>query len=228
MGEDMKDILRRKQEIESALKRYGKKARLLAASKAAGVEPLRALLEAGHCLFGENRVQEAFSKWLSLKEEFPQTELHMIGPLQSNKIMDACRLFDVVQTLESEKMAEGFLRAAEKLGAIPRLLIQVNSGEEPQKHGVLPQELERLVKSCRAMGLRPEGLMGIPPQGADPAPHFAFLKSLAKRHALPRLSFGMSADYKIAAQMGADYVRVGRALFGEDIRETQRPSKGRP
>ncbi|MBV9990148.1 MAG: YggS family pyridoxal phosphate-dependent enzyme [Alphaproteobacteria bacterium] len=183
--------------------------RLIAVSKTHGPERIRALLEAGHRVFGENRVQEAQGKWPALKCEFPDTELHLIGPLQTNKVRDAVALFDVIHTLDRPKLADA-LRAAERK---PDLLIQVNTGEEPQKAGVAPLEAAGFIVATK--GLPVKGLMCIPPAGIAPAPHFALLAKLAREHGLPWLSMGMSADFEIAIRFGATHVRVGSALFGE-------------
>jgi len=181
---------------------------LVAVTKTHGPERIRPLLEAGHRVFGENRVQEAEGKWPALKAEFPDIELHLIGPLQTNKVRDAVRLFDVIHTLDRPKLADA-LRAA---GRVPDLLIQVNTGEEPQKAGVAPEDAPGLIEQAR--GLPVKGLMCIPPADAEPAPHFALLAKIAKTHGLKLLSMGMSADFESAIRFGATHVRLGSALFG--------------
>ncbi len=183
--------------------------RLIAVSKTHGPERIRPLLEAGHRVFGENRVQEAQGKWPALKADFPDVELHLIGPLQTNKLRDAVALFDVIHTLDRPKLADAF-RAAERK---PDLLIQVNTGEEPQKAGVAPTEAAGFIASAKDLPVK--GLMCIPPAEIAPAPHFALLAKLARAHDLPWLSMGMSADFEIAIRFGATHVRVGSALFGE-------------
>ncbi len=183
--------------------------RLIAVSKTHGPERIRPLLEAGHRVFGENRVQEAQGKWPLLKAEFPDIELHLIGPLQTNKVRDAAALFDVIHTLDRPKLADA-LRAAERK---PDLLIQVNTGEEPQKAGIAPAEAAAFIAATTDLPVK--GLMCIPPAEIAPAPHFALLAKLAREHALEWLSMGMSADFEIAIRFGATHVRVGSALFGE-------------
>jgi pyridoxal phosphate enzyme (YggS family) len=184
---------------------------LVVVTKTHGPERIRPLLEAGHRVFGENRVQEASAKWPALKAEYPDIELHLIGPLQTNKLRDAVELFDVIHTLDRARLAEA-LRAAPRR---PDLLIQVNTGEEPQKAGVAPLEVPELVASTRDLPVK--GLMCIPPADTAPAPHFALLAKMAGTHGLPLLSMGMSADFEIAIRFGATHVRVGSALFGARI-----------
>jgi pyridoxal phosphate enzyme (YggS family) len=183
--------------------------RLIAVTKTHGPERIRALLEAGHRVFGENRVQEAQGKWPALRSEFRDIELHLIGPLQTNKVRDAAQLFDVIHTLDRPRLADA-LRAAERK---PDLLIQVNTGEEPQKAGIAPMETASLVAAAK--GLPVKGLMCIPPADVAPAPHFALLAKLARAGGLDWLSMGMSADFETAIRFGATHVRVGSALFGE-------------
>jgi pyridoxal phosphate enzyme (YggS family) len=179
---------------------------------AADIEPV---LAAGQRVFGENYVQEARAKWLNLRERYPAVELHLIGPLQSNKARDAVEAFDVIQTLDRVSLAEALAKAIEKTGRKPRLLVQVNTGEEPQKGGVRPLDLDPFLETCRnRFGLAIEGLMCIPPVEDPPSPHFALLHKLARRHELPWLSMGMSADFEAAIQLGATHVRVGSAIFG--------------
>ena len=188
---------------------------LVAVSKSHPGGLARAALEAGHRVFGENRVQEAQEKWPSLKADFPDAELHLIGPLQTNKAEDAVALFDVIQTLDREKLARILAKEMEKQGRRPALFIQVNTGEEPQKAGVLPADADAFVALCRnALGLPVVGLMCIPPVDENPALHFAFLGEIAERNGLGRLSMGMSADYETAVRLGATEVRVGTAIFG--------------
>ncbi len=181
---------------------------LVAVTKTHGPERIRPLLEAGHRVFGENRVQEAQGKWPALKAEFPDIELHLIGPLQTNKLRDAVALFDVIHTLDRRKLADA-LRSADR---IPDLLVQVNTGEEPQKAGVAPADAPALIGYAKDLPVK--GLMCIPPADVAPAPHFALLAKMAKAHALPWLSMGMSADFETAIRFGATHVRVGSALFG--------------
>lgn len=188
---------------------------LVAVSKTQGAEAIRPVLEAGQRLFGENYVQEAKAKWPALKAEFPDARLHMIGPLQSNKAKEAVALFDVIETLDRESLAREIAREIARQGRRPRLLVQVNTGEEPQKGGVMPREADGFLAACRERhGLAVEGLMCIPPADQPPSPHFAFLAQIARRHGLSTLSMGMSGDYEAAIQLGATHVRIGSAIFG--------------
>jgi len=188
---------------------------LVAVSKTQPDDALEEALAAGQRVFGENRVQEALSHWATRRERFPDLELHLIGALQSNKAEEAVRLCDVIQTLDRPKLADALAAAITKTGRTPRLLIQVNTGEEPQKAGVSPDGLPELIAHARGKGLEISGLMCIPPVGEPAGPHFALLAKLARAHNLPILSMGMSADYALAARFGATHVRVGTALFGE-------------
>ncbi len=188
-------------------------ARILAASKYAAAAQIRSLLLAGHRLFGENRVQDALAKWRPLKEEFPDAELHMIGHLQRNKLTPACRLFDAIETVESLALAEGLARHRDRFGAIPPFFVQINTGEEERKYGVPPPQADEFLDRLRKMDLHPKGLMCIPPLKEDPSPHFALLRQMAKRHGIQEISCGMSADYEIAAMLGATIVRIGQGLF---------------
>lgn len=188
---------------------------LIAVSKTMPEEVILPALTAGQRVFGENYVQEAKAKWPSLRERFPDVELHMIGPLQSNKARDAVALFDAIHTLDRESLAKELAREIARTGRAPRLFVQVNTGEEPQKGGVSPAEVDAFIEQCRAHhGLVIEGLMCIPPADEPPSPHFALLAKIAKRNGLPGLSMGMSADYEAAIQLGATHVRVGSAIFG--------------
>ncbi len=188
---------------------------LIAVSKTFGAEAIRPLLDAGHRVFGENRVQEALAKWPALKTNYPSTELHLIGPLQTNKAQEAVRLFDVIETLDRGKLARSLKAAAEKAGRMPRLLVEVNTGAETQKAGASPAEADALIALAKGeLGLRVEGLMCIPPQEDDPAPHFALLGRIAARNGLTTLSMGMSGDFEAAIAQGATHVRVGTAIFG--------------
>jgi pyridoxal phosphate enzyme (YggS family) len=188
---------------------------LVAVSKTHGPERVRELLEAGHRIFGENRVQEAQDKFPALKAECPDLELHLIGPLQTNKARDAVALFDVIQSVDREKLAGVLAKEMARSGKRPDCFIQVNTGEEEQKAGILPADLEAFVASCRDLHKLPVvGLMCIPPVDEEPALHFALLAKMAKRNGLSKLSMGMSADYETAVRLGATHVRVGSALFG--------------
>lgn len=188
---------------------------LIAVTKTQPAEALEAALAAGQRVFGENRVQEAQAHWAGLRDSVPDLELRLIGPLQTNKAADAVALFDVVETLDRPKLADGLAAAAEKAGRPVRVLVQVNTGAEPQKAGVLPEDADALVAYARGKGLTVEGLMCIPPAEEAAGPHFALLRKIARRNGLGRLSMGMSGDYETAIRFGATHVRVGSALFGE-------------
>jgi PLP dependent protein len=188
---------------------------LVAVTKTFGAEDILPVIEAGHRVFGENRVQEAKGKWPPLRERFPDMELHLIGPLQSNKAREAVALFDVIQTVDRPKIADALAEEMGRAGRKLKLFIQVNTGEEAQKAGVAAGESEALVRHCREkLGLAIEGLMCIPPFDDDPAPHFALLAKLAADLGLEKLSMGMSGDYETAIRHGATHVRVGSAIFG--------------
>lgn len=188
---------------------------LVAVSKTFGTTEIEPLIAAGQRIFGENRVQEAAAKWPELKAATPDIELHLIGPLQTNKLKEALALFDVFHTLDRDRLAEALVKEREKGAVMPRLFIQVNTGEEPQKAGILPLEVDGFVARCRDVyGLAIEGLMCIPPVDEEPALHFALLDKMARRNGLAKLSMGMSADFETAIAFGATHVRVGSALFG--------------
>jgi pyridoxal phosphate enzyme (YggS family) len=188
---------------------------LVAVSKTFYAPAIRPVLAAGQRLFGENRVQEAQAKWPALKAEYPDTELHLIGPLQSNKAKEAVALFDVIESVDREKIAAALAAEIRKQGKAPRLFIQVNTGSEPQKAGIEPRDAVAFVGRCRDVhGLAVEGLMCIPPLEENPGPHFALLEKLARESHLENLSMGMSGDYELAIAFGATHVRVGSAIFG--------------
>ena len=185
---------------------------LVAVSKEQPWARVQAVLDAGQSVFGENRVQEASSRWSGRREGL---ELRLIGPLQTNKARDALDLFDVIETLDREKLARVLAEEIARRGAAPRLYVQVNTGEEPQKAGVAPREADAFIAACRATyGLAVEGLMCVPPADEPSAPHFALLAKIAARNGLAKLSMGMSADFEVAVRFGATSVRVGSALFG--------------
>jgi pyridoxal phosphate enzyme (YggS family) len=189
--------------------------KLVAVSKGKSEKDVRAAMAAGHTVFGENRVQEAKSKFAPLRRLCPALELHLIGPLQTNKTEDAVELFDAIDTLDRPKLAEALAAAIKKIGHAPKLCVEINIGLEPQKSGIAPGELERFLHFCRvSCGLVVDGLMCIPPHGEDPVPYFMQLRELAKQHNLPRLSMGMSADFEKAIGFGATEVRVGTLIFG--------------
>jgi len=188
---------------------------LIAVGKVQPVERVEAALAAGQRVFGENRVQEAQGKWPALRDRYPGIELHLIGPLQTNKVREAVALFDVVQTVDRPKLAAELAKEMIRQDRRPDCYIQVNTGEEPQKAGVLPVDADAFIGACRDQhGLPVVGLMCIPPAEDDPTLHFALLREIAKRHGLANLSMGMSGDYELAVQLGATHVRVGTAIFG--------------
>ncbi len=188
---------------------------LVAVSKTHGADRVRELLDVGHRVFGENRVQEAQGKFPDLKAAWPDLELHLIGPLQTNKARDAVELFDIIQSVDREKLAAALVKEMDRLGRRPACYIQVNTGEEPQKAGILPKDLDTFVAACRDQYQLPVvGLMCIPPVDEEPTLHFALLAKMAARNGLAKLSMGMSADYETAVRLGATHVRVGSALFG--------------
>lgn len=189
---------------------------LVAACKSQPREKVMTLLELRHSHFGENKVQEAMEKWPEIKAFYPQTELHLIGPLQSNKAREAVALFDVIETIDREKIADAVSSEAIKQKKKMLCLIQVNIGEEPQKAGASLEDLPVLIAYCRALqGLELKGLMCVPPAEEAPAPYFALMQKLAKEFELPWLSMGMSGDFETAIAFGATHIRVGTALFGE-------------
>jgi hypothetical protein len=189
--------------------------RIVAVSKTHGPERVRPALIAGHRLFGENRVQEAEGKWPALRAEFPNLRLHLIGPLQSNKVRIAVQLFDVIETVDSAKLAERIRRIAAEEKRQPDCFVQVNTCDESQKAGVAPEAADALIHDCRErIGLPVKGLMCIPPLDEEPSPHFALLREIGRRNGIGELSMGMSADYKVAVAFGATLVRVGTAIFG--------------
>ena len=188
---------------------------LVAVSKMHEAEEILPLLLSGQRVFGENRVQEAMRKFPALKERFPDLKLHLIGGLQTNKVKEAVSFFDVIESVDRIELAEKLAAEMKKQGRNLPCFIQVNTGEEPQKSGIVPRETISLVKQCRDLGLNIVGLMCIPPVDDEPSPHFAFLKKLAQEAKVKELSMGMSDDYDIAVQQGATFVRVGTALFGQ-------------
>ncbi|QBK29253.1 YggS family pyridoxal phosphate-dependent enzyme [Roseitalea porphyridii] len=202
-------------EAERSAGRPGGDVTLVAVTKTFDAEAIVPVLERGHRIFGENRVQEAQGKWPELRERYGDIELHLIGPLQSNKAADAVALFDVIETVDREKIARALAREMDKQGRTPRLYVQVNTGEEPQKAGVAPADVPAFLTLCRdKLGLRIEGLMCIPPVDENPGPHFALVKKLASESGVPMLSMGMSGDFETAIAFGATSVRVGSAIFG--------------
>ncbi|HVY51993.1 MAG TPA: YggS family pyridoxal phosphate-dependent enzyme [Devosia sp.] len=207
--------------IERARRRFGpppEAVTLVAVSKTFPAEAIVPFIEAGQRVFGENRVQEAAAKWPALRASYDGIELHLIGPLQSNKAREAVALFDVIETVDRDKIAAVLKAEMDRQGRRPKLFVQVNIGLEPQKAGIAPAEAVAFVERCRAVhGLAIAGLMGIPPEGAPPGPYFAHLATLRREAQVPLLSMGMSADFETAIAMGATHVRVGSALFGHRV-----------
>lgn len=218
MTEAVEQLAAVKTKIEAAERQAGREpgsVTLVAVSKTFDAPAIRPVIAAGQRVFGENRVQEAQGKWPALAAEFPDVELHLIGPLQSNKAKEAVALFDVIETVDREKIAAALAAEIRKQGKSPRLYVQVNTGSEPQKAGVEPRETVAFVQRCRDVhGLAVEGLMCIPPLEENPGPHFALLEKLAREAGVGKLSMGMSGDYELAIAFGATSVRVGSAIFG--------------
>ena len=188
---------------------------LVAVSKTHAAEIITPALAAGHRVFGENRVQESKAKWPELRERFPGVELHLIGPLQSNKAREAVELFDVIETVDRPKIAEALAAEIARAGKPVKLFVEVNTGAEPQKAGILPGDADAFLKHCReALGLQVAGLMCIPPADEQASPHFALLAKIAAANGIAGLSMGMSSDFELGIQLGATHVRVGSAIFG--------------
>ena len=189
--------------------------RIIAVSKLQPNERVELVLKSGHRIFGENRVQEAHAKWPKFKEKFQNIELHLLGPLQRNKVRDAVKLFDFIHTVDNIKLAQRISLIMEEIGRCPKLFIQVNTGKEPQKAGVDVDNLENLLTVCSELRLPVVGLMCIPPVLEDPSPHFDALRTLKEKYGLSELSIGMSNDFEKAILAGASYIRVGSAIFGQ-------------
>ena len=205
--------------IAAALREAGRlpgSATLIAVSKAQPEARVLAALAAGHRVFGENRVPDALARWRPLKEDYPDVELHLVGPLQTNKVADAVALFDVIHSVDRPKLARKLAEAMAAAGRTLQCFVQVNTGAEPQKSGIAPEDADAFIAAMKAdYGLRAAGLMCIPPVDEDPALHFALLAEIAKKTGTPCLSMGMSADFEIAVRLGATHVRVGTAIFGD-------------
>lgn len=191
--------------------------KLIAISKVQPTERIQAVLQEGHRVFGENRVQEANEKWPDFRTEFGELELHLVGPLQTNKARQAVELFGTIHSVDRPKLATTLARLAQERGASPDIFIQVNTGEEPQKAGILPSETDAFVSECRALDLPVKGLMCIPPVEEEASLHFALLAKMAERNGLAGLSMGMSDDFEKAIQFGATHIRVGSAIFGARV-----------
>jgi pyridoxal phosphate enzyme (YggS family) len=190
---------------------------LIAVSKVQPLDRVEAVLDQGHRIFGENRVQEAAGKWPDFRDKYDGIELHLIGPLQTNKARQAMELCDAIHSVDRRKLAATLARLADELGTCPDLFVQVNTGEEPQKAGILPTEADGFVAECRMLNLPVRGLMCIPPVDEEPALHFALLAKIAARNGLDQLSMGMSSDFETAIALGATHVRVGSAIFGDRV-----------
>lgn len=218
VAENLEAVTKMIRKAEKAAGREQGDVQLIAVSKNQSAPALEAALAAGHRLFGENRVQEAYEHWSGLKAKYPDIKLHLIGPLQTNKAAEAVALFDCIETVDRPKLAKILAAEMEKQGRRLSCLIQVNTGEEPQKAGIAPSELPEFLDYCRGeCGLTIEGLMCIPPEEDPAALHFALLLKLARQHGLKKLSMGMSGDFLKAIPLGAGYVRVGTAIFGARI-----------
>jgi pyridoxal phosphate enzyme (YggS family) len=195
--------------------------KLIAVSKVQPNDKIQSVLEEGHRVFGENRIQEAQSKWPTFKQQYEDVELHIIGPLQTNKTRAAMELADSIHTLDRQKLAKNMARLAQELGRCPELFVQVNTGDEQQKSGVSPKETESFVKECHNLDLPVKGLMCIPPAHEEASLHFALLKKISENCGLKYLSMGMSADFEKAISFGATHIRVGSAIFGERVKSPE-------
>lgn len=211
----LKDIIDRIEAEERRMGRQVGETQVIAVSKVQPNDRVQAVLDEGHRVFGENKVQEAAGKWPGFKEQYQGVELHLLGPLQTNKTKQAMQLFDVIHSLDRLKLARKIASLSEELGKCPQLFIQVNTGEEEQKAGVMPQDADSFIVACKELGLPVIGLMCIPPAEEEPSLHFALLAKIAKRNGLNGLSMGMSGDFEKAVAQGATHVRVGSAIFGE-------------
>jgi pyridoxal phosphate enzyme (YggS family) len=212
------DITDRIAKAEAEAGRAPGSVKLIAVSKVQPNARVEAVLETGHRVYGENRVQEAAGKWPEFRTRFDDIELHLIGPLQTNKARQALELFNAIHTLDRPKLAQTLARLAQEVGQCPPLFVQVNTGEEDQKAGVLPGQVDAFVGECRALDLPLAGLMCIPPVDEEPSLHFALLAKMAERNGLVGLSMGMSGDFERAIALGATHVRVGSAIFGERVK----------
>ena len=204
--------------IETAEKSSGRafgSTQLIAVSKVQPNERVLNVLEQGHTIFGENKVQEAHGKWPAFRENFSNVQVHLIGPLQSNKVKQAVELFDAIHTVDRLKLAQKLSNEIQAQGKTPELFIQINTGEEEQKSGIIPSKADQFIKDCISLDLPIQGLMVIPPINEEPTLHFGLLRKIAHRNGLTGLSMGMSSDFESAIAMGATHIRVGSAIFGE-------------
>ncbi|MFY2823122.1 YggS family pyridoxal phosphate-dependent enzyme [Ruegeria sp. MALMAid1280] len=214
----LQDITDRIAKAETAAGRAAGSVKLIAVSKVQPDERVQAILDQGHRCFGENRVQEAAGKWPDFTAQFPDVDLHLIGPLQTNKARQAMELFSTIHSVDRPKLARTLARLAQEVGSCPDLFIQVNTGEEEQKAGILPADADAFIAECRELDLPVRGVMCIPPVDEEPALHFALLAKIAGRNGLEGLSMGMSSDFEKAIALGATHIRVGSAIFGERVR----------
>lgn len=214
----LQEITDRIAEAESKAGRDAGSVKLIAVSKVQPNDRVEAVLAQGHRCFGENRVQEAAGKWPEFMERYTDVDLHLIGPLQTNKARQAIELCNAIHSLDRPKLAKTIARLAQEIGSCPDLFIQVNTGEEAQKAGILPSEADEFVAECKGMDLPVRGLMCIPPVDEEPSLHFALLAKIANRNGLSGLSMGMSSDFESAIALGATHVRVGSAIFGERVK----------
>ena len=212
------EIIKRVQETEAKFSIVAGSTKIIAVSKVQPNERVKAVLDNGHRIFGENRVQEAQSKWPEFKRQYNNIELHIIGPLQTNKTRAAMEIADSIHTVDRPKLSKNIARIAQEIGKCPELFVQVNTGEEKQKSGILPQDAKAFVKECQTMDLPIKGLMCIPPIDEEASLHFALLKNIAEDCGLDGLSMGMSSDFEKAISFGATHIRVGSAIFGERVR----------
>ena len=217
----LNEILKKIKEAEINFARPIGSTKLIAVSKVQPIERVIQVLDQGHRSFGENRIQEAHSKWPDLKEKYDGVELHIIGPLQTNKTRIAMELADSIHTVDRSKLAKNIARIAQELGKCPELFVQVNTGEEKQKSGVIPAETEAFVTECLKMDLPVNGLMCIPPIDEEASLHFALLKKLAENCGVEKLSMGMSEDFEKAISFGATHVRIGSAIFGDRVKSSE-------
>ena len=213
----LSEIKNRVRQTEEQFSKAIGSTKIIAVSKVQPNERVKAVLESGHRVFGENRIQEAQSKWPDFKKQYNDVELHIIGPLQTNKARAAMELADSIHTVDRPKLSKTIARVAQEIGKCPELFVQVNTGEEEQKSGVLPRDTEAFVKECLGMDLPIKGLMCIPPIDEEASLHFALLKNISENCGLKYLSMGMSADFEKAISFGATHIRVGSAIFGDRV-----------
>ncbi len=210
------DVIRSIENTEKEIGREKGSVNVIAVSKMQPLDRIEKVLQSGHRLFGENRVQEAITKWPSFFESFEKPSIHLLGPLQSNKVKEAVKFFDGIHSVDRQKIARKIADEVQIFGHCPKLMVQVNTGEEPQKSGILPKDLDKFLKDCQKIfSLHITGLMCIPPINEAASLHFGFLKTLADRNNIVELSMGMSSDYQSAIRLGSTYVRIGSAIFGE-------------